>query len=70
MAPQRIDDLKQYGRKIIVELNGFLRIVNENPFDLMLELAKPNDVPLCPDEIEACHRLSMNERAEIIFEFA
>ena len=60
VAQQRIDDLEQYGRKTMVELNGFPRLANENPLNLTLELAKSINVPLCPDEIEACHRLQVS----------
>ena len=39
-AQQKIDDLEQYGRKTMIEINGFPRSADENVLDLTLALLK------------------------------
>ena len=68
-AQQKIDDLEQYGRKTMIEINGFPRSADENVLDLTLGLAEKLQIPLCAAEIEACHRISSNDKAGIIVEF-
>jgi len=70
VAQQKLDDLEQYGRKSMLEMNGFARVAKEDLIQLTLALAEKIEVPLCKDELEACHRLSANEKAGIIVEFA
>ena len=53
----------------MLESNGLPRVAKEDPIQLTLALAQNLEVPLCEDEIEACHRLSANEKAGIIVEF-
>ena len=70
VAQQKLDGLEQYVRKSMLEINGFQRVAKEDPIQLTLALAEKIEVPLCEDESEACHRLSANEKAGIIVEFA
>eukprot|EP00794_Sanderia_malayensis_P016351 gene16351-biopygen12046 len=70
VAQQKIDDLEQYGCKTMIEINGFPRSNQENPVSLTLKLAEKIDVPVCEEEIEACHCISANEKAGIIVEFS
>ncbi len=70
VAQAKIDDLEQYGRKAMIEVNGFPRLDEEDPWKLTLDLAEKLNVSVSENEIEACHRISGNEKAGIIVEFA
>ena len=70
VAQAKVDDLEQYGRKTMLEINGFPRFADENPWKLTMNLAEKLDILLTEEDIEACHRISMNEKAGIIVEFA
>eukprot|EP00794_Sanderia_malayensis_P013391 gene13391-biopygen10696 len=70
VAQAKVDDLEQYGRKAMLEINGFPRLAVEDPCKITLDLAKKLDVLLTKENIEACHRILMNEKAGIIVEFA
>ena len=52
------------------EINGFPRSADENALELMLGLAEKLQIPLRDAEIEACHRISNNDKAGIIVEFS
>ncbi len=70
VAQNRLDDLEQYGRKAMIEINGFPRKAEEDPLGLILSLADKLKVDLKQEDVEACHRLSRNENAGIIVEFS
>ena len=70
VTQDKLDDLEQYGRKTMLEINGFPRMENEDPWKIVLALAEKLEVALTEDNIEACHRISGNEKAGLIVEFA
>ena len=53
----------------MLEINGFPREAKEDPIQLTLALAQQIEVPLCEDDVEACHRLLANEKAGMIGDF-
>ncbi len=70
VAQAKVDDPEQYGRKTMLEINGFQTFANENPWKITTNLAEKLDVLLTEEDIKACHRISMNEKARIIVKFA
>ena len=68
VTQRKLDDLEQYGRKTMLEINGFPRKEGENTTELTLSLAWKMKVDLKREDIEACHRLSGKENAGIIVE--
>ncbi len=70
VAQSKLDDLEQYGRKTMIEINGFPRLVEEDTMKLTMDLADKLKVNLTEAEVEACHRISANEKAGIIVEFS
>ena len=69
IAQMKTDELEQYGRKAMLEINGFPRSAQEDPWKI-LDLAKKLDVALAEDNIEACHRISTNDKAGFIVELS
>ena len=70
VAQTKTDDLEQYGRKAMLEINGFPRSAQEDPWKITLDLAKKLDVALSEDNIKACHRISTNDKAGFIIELS
>ena len=66
IVQMKTNELKQYGRKAMLEINGFPRSAQEDPWKITLDLAKKLDVALAEDNIEACHRISTNDKAGFI----
>ncbi len=64
-----IDNLKQYGRREMLEIGGIPRNNGENCEEIVIELAKKLNVNLASSEIEACHWISPKENASIIAKF-
>lgn len=54
---KRCDDLEQYGRRNIVEIQGVPDISGENVVHTVQSVAKALDVTVTEQDIDACHRL-------------
>ena len=70
VAQTKTDDLEQYGRKAMLEINGFPRSAQEDPWKITLDLAMKLDVALSEDNIKACHRILTNDKAGFIIELS
>lgn len=68
---KRCDDLEQYGRRNIVEIQGVPDISGESVVDTVLSVAKALDVTVTEQDIDACHRLKSRSpgRSAIIVRF-
>eukprot|EP00794_Sanderia_malayensis_P021306 gene21306-biopygen16342 len=54
----------------MLEINGFPRSAEEDPCKITLDLAQKLGIALSEDNIEACHRISTNDKAGFIVEFS
>ena len=60
-----IDDLEQYGRREMIEIEGFPAKANENIEDLVIKIAAACEVKITPDDIEAAHRVKSRTKTNL-----
>ena len=65
-----MDDLQQYGRRDMIEVNCIPRKAKVNCEEINLNLASKINVDLKADNIDACHRISLKQDAPIIVRLA
>lgn len=68
-ALSNINDLEQYGRRAMLEIAGIPKSKEENPEILSVTLFKSLGINVQETDIEACHRISQRENANIIVKF-
>ena len=63
------NDLEQYGRRSMLEIAGIPRTSEENTEQLVINLCSKLNLEVSPKDIEAAHRTSTKESANIIVMF-
>ena len=57
------DDLEQYTRKFNLEIHGIPEKIDEDPEDIVLDLAKLMEIDLTYDDIDITHRLNKGHKS-------
>ena len=57
------DDLEQYTRKFNLKIHGIPEKNDENPEDIVLDLAKLMEIDLTYDDIDIIHRLNKGQKS-------
>ena len=60
-----INDLEQYGRREMIELDGFPAKANENLEELVIKVAAACQLKVTPDDIEAAHRVKSRTKTNL-----
>jgi hypothetical protein len=66
---KKFNDLEQYGRREMVEVQGVTRMANENTDSIIMVLAKLFKLNITIYDIEVSHRLSNRQNSPIIVKF-
>lgn len=64
-----INDLEQYGRRMMIEISGIPKVNEENVEDSVTKICQYLNPNFTPDDIDVTHRVSSKDTANIIVKF-